>query len=34
VAIDWQNSQPDAAQAAQFRYLLMEMNDDLGFNNA
>lgn len=33
IAIDWQNSQPGTAAAAQFRYVVMEMNDDFGFDN-
>jgi sporulation protein YlmC with PRC-barrel domain len=32
LAVDWKNSQA-GAPAAQFSYLVMEMNDDLGFQN-
>jgi sporulation protein YlmC with PRC-barrel domain len=32
IAVDWKNTQA-GAQAAQFGYLIMEMNDDLGFEN-
>ncbi len=33
IAVDWANSQPGAAQVGQFRYLVIQLDSDLGFEN-